>query len=139
MKPNLNFIRWPFTLAIITATTAVGIACFFVLNHFDPVGELDYWFYAAIYSGIGAITGLASSYCARLTGLGHATPAGIALALAIPYAFVLLLAFDKNPFLAVLATPAFGLILFLAWLAHDSPHRSIDRDPASKSVSDEAS
>ncbi|MGE3641931.1 MAG: hypothetical protein AB7G28_25540, partial [Pirellulales bacterium] len=127
--PIFNLTRWPSALAIASATTAAGVACFVVLDHLEPIGELDYWFYAAIYSSIGAITGLAAWYCARLTGVGHATPAGIALALAAPYAFVLFLALDKNPFIAVLATPAFVLILLCSWLSHRNRHQPNDGDP----------
>jgi hypothetical protein len=111
------FCRWPFALAIIAASTAAGVACFRVLDHLDPVGELEYWFYAKIYTGIGTITGLAAWYFARLVAAGSTSPRRITLALALPYAFILLLALDKNLFVAAIATAAFGLILLLSWLA----------------------
>lgn len=90
------------------------------MDWLDPVHDLEYWFYAIPYTGIGAATGAAAWYFARLTARASLSLAGAALLLFVPYAFIMSLALDKNPFAAAVATITFGFILFLTWLAHRS-------------------
>jgi hypothetical protein len=87
---------------------------------YDPVGDLDFWFYLRGYSGIGAATGFAAWYFARLVARKHATVYGLTCLAAPTYLFVVWLALDKNPLVAALATVAFGFILSLSLLAQRS-------------------
>jgi hypothetical protein len=119
ITPMLPFYcRRPFAIVLVTAATAAGALYFEVLNRQEPVGDLDYQFYAVIYTGIGTVTGLAAWYAARLTARGSTSLARLALLLSLPYVFITLLALDKNPVVAIVAAVAFGFILFLAWLGH---------------------
>lgn len=138
MKPDTTisprFCRWPFAPLLATASTAAGYACFRLVHLLDPIGELDYWFYATIYTGIGTITGIAAWYFARLVANDRVSPVLLTLGLALPYAFIMSLALELNPFVAAVATVAFGFILFLTWLAHRARRNETATVPRSDQI-----
>ena len=91
--------------------------CFIGLDATESKGEVDhdFWMYFNGFAAIGAVTGFAGWYFARLSALQHLSMYGVSLILMIPYLFILMLAFDKNPFIAVFSTAVFGFVLGMAW------------------------
>ena len=113
-------------LLIISLTSFAGFLCFRIMDWLEPVHELEYWFYAIPYTSIGTVTGFAAWYFARLVARDCMSLALAATILLLPYAFIMSLALELNPFVAAVATAAFGFILFLSCLAHASRHRAFD-------------
>jgi hypothetical protein len=101
-----------------------GADAFLVLNAIEPFEEADFLFFARLYLGIGAVTGMAAWYASHLTALGRLTVTALIFVLLLPFAFILLLAVDKNPLFAVLAMTCFGFIVLLAWLGQRTRLRS---------------
>ena len=127
------FCRWSLAPLIIAASAVAGFVAFRVMDWLDPVHDLDYWFYAIPYTGIGAATGRTAWYFARLTARASLSLAGAA-PLLFTYVFIMSLALDKNPFVAAVATIAFGFILFLTWLANHARRNETATVPRSDQI-----
>jgi predicted MFS family arabinose efflux permease len=109
---------WWFATVLATAGAAVGELYFLALNALESerVSEIDRSFYVFLYAGCGAVTGAAGWYFARLAAMRRASLTVIGVSLLIPYAFIFLVALDKNPIIAFVATAAFGFIFGSACL-----------------------
>jgi hypothetical protein len=111
------FCRWLYAPIVIAFTTGAGAFCFCVYNRIEPFGDLDYWFYAYDYCGIGLATGVVTWFLARLIALQQMTFTPLAVVILAAYGFALVLALDKNPAIAIVATAAFGFVMLLAWMS----------------------
>jgi hypothetical protein len=114
------YCRSRFAPILVGVSACVGALWFFMLHVLEPFDELDVWFYLCLYCGIGAISGLAAWYFARLVARQHASWFSIAVAILPAYLFVAFLALDKNPSVAALATLAAAFILLLVLRADHS-------------------
>jgi hypothetical protein len=123
MIPLPWFCSWRFAPVIIAFATGTGALCFWALHAKAPFDELDIGFYAGLYCSIGFITGIAAWYLPRLVASGRLPLHLLGIVLAVPYVFIVFLAFDKNPPIAVIATIAFGCIFGLAFAGakHSTP------------------
>jgi hypothetical protein len=102
------------------AWSGIGCLYFMALNERYPVDDLDIRFYFFLYGLIGAFTGLAGWYFARLVAGRRAFLPAMALILIPAYLFILVLAVDQNPSVAAVATVSFAFILLIMILAHRS-------------------
>lgn len=114
------YFRWQAAPVLVAASAITGVIYFLGLHALFPFDDLDFWFYGCLYAGVGAVTGAGAWYGARLVTIKRLSLQSLAICLAIPYVFILLLALDKNPTVVLIATLAFGFIFFLAWLGRRS-------------------
>jgi hypothetical protein len=123
------YCRVWFAPIFIGAWAVVGYLWFLAVNEIYPVDDLDFWFYLCLYSGIGTITGLAGWYFARSVARRRASLFAIAILLMPAYLFVAILALDKNPIVAAVATLSVGFIVLMVVLAARSARNPALRTP----------
>ena len=114
------YCRWWFALVLVAVLAGAGVLCFLGLRALDPIADLDYRFFLRVYTGIGATAGFASCYFSRLVARRRVSATSFICLLLAAYIFVMILALDKNPIVATIATVIFGFILSLVFLADRS-------------------
>jgi hypothetical protein len=84
------YCRWQAVPALVAASAISGVLYFLILDALFPFEELDYWFYFCLYAGIGAVTGAGAWYGVRLVTIKRLSLLSLAICLAIPYVFIVL-------------------------------------------------
>jgi hypothetical protein len=105
---------------------AAGSLWFLATDMTNPVDVLDFNFYRCLFISIGAVTGMASWLIARIVAGRRCSIPAIAAVVIPACVFISLLAFDKNPPIAIVATVAFAFIFVVALLSERSTRPTRD-------------